>query len=221
MRNIHTIRLVNARALAKDFPTKTAFAERLGKEPTQVSRFMGKNPTKRIGDLIAEQIEIAFGKPKGWLDIDHTSNNIDEQSWAINEIEKQKPENVPLISWVQAGSWSEAVDNYQPGDADSHYPCPEKHSANTFALTVVGESMYPDFIPGEIIYVDPEVQASSGSCVVIRQNGDTEATFKQLMLDGSKKYLKALNPNWPTPIIEMLPDAVICGVVIGSYRKRN
>jgi SOS-response transcriptional repressor LexA len=128
---------------------------------------------------------------------------------------------IPLISWVQAGTWSEIIDNFQPGDAYAHYPCPEKHSSSTFALTIVGESMYPDFIPGEIIYVDPEVEAQSGSCVVIRQNGDTETTFKQLMLDGSKKYLKALNPNWPNPIIEMLPDAVICGVVIGSYRKRN
>lgn len=127
---------------------------------------------------------------------------------------------VPLISWVQAGSWSEVVDNFQPGDAEEHYPCPERHSDSTFALTVVGESMFPDFVPGEIIYVDPCVEATSGSCVVVRQNGD-EATFKQLMLDGNNKYLKALNPNWPNPIIEMLPDATICGVVIGSYRKRN
>ncbi len=127
---------------------------------------------------------------------------------------------IPLISWVQAGAWSEVVDSFQPGDADEYYPCPEAHSDNTFALTVIGESMYPDFIPGELIYVDPCVEAVSGSCVVVRQNGDTEATFKQLMFDGSKKYLKALNPSWPTPIIEMLPDAVICGVVIGSYRKR-
>jgi SOS-response transcriptional repressor LexA len=128
---------------------------------------------------------------------------------------------VPLISWVQAGAWSEVIDNFLPGDTDQYYPCPEKHSKSTFALTVVGESMYPDFIPGEIIYVDPEVEASSGSCVVVRQNGDLDATFKQLMFDGSKRYLKALNPSWPVPIIEMLPDAVICGVVIGSYRKRN
>lgn len=128
---------------------------------------------------------------------------------------------VPLISWVQAGAWCEVVDNFQQEDTDEYYPCPEKHSEHTFALIVIGESMYPDFIPGEIIYVDPLVEPQSGSCVVVRQNGDNEATFKQLMYDGSKKYLKALNPNWPTPIIEMLPDAVICGVVIGSYRKRS
>lgn len=81
--------------------------------------------------------------------------------------------------------------------------------------------MSPDYINGEIIFVDPEVEARNGSCVVVRQNGNSEATFKQLIIDGSQKYLKALNPNWPSPIIEMLPDATICGVVIGSYRKRN
>lgn len=128
---------------------------------------------------------------------------------------------VPLISWVQAGSWADISDVFQPSEADEYYPCPEKHSKHTFALKVVGESMWPDYIDGEIIFVDPEAEARHGSCVVVRQNGHTEATFKQLIIDGSQKYLKALNPNWPNPIIEMLPDAVISGVVIGSYRKRN
>jgi SOS-response transcriptional repressor LexA len=128
---------------------------------------------------------------------------------------------VPLINWVQAGAWTDIVDSFSIGCAEEYYPCPDKHGKNTFALTIVGESMHPEYSPGEIIYVDPEVEAVNGSCVVVRQNGDTEATFKQLMLDGSKKYLKALNPDWPSPIVEILPDAVICGVVIGSYRKRN
>jgi len=125
--------------------------------------------------------------------------------------------SIPLISWVQAGHWADI----HLSDVETFYPCPEKHSQSTYSLEVKGESMSPDFINGEIIFVDPEVEARNGSCVVIRQNGNAEATFKQLIIDGSQKYLKALNPNWPNPIIEMLPDAVICGVVIGSYRKRN
>lgn len=124
--------------------------------------------------------------------------------------------SIPLISWIQAGHWTDI----HLGDVEEFYPCPEKHSKLTYALEVHGESMSPDFVNGEIIFVDPEVEARNGSCVVVRQNGNTEATFKQLIIDGSQKYLKALNPNWPNPIIEMLPDAVICGVVIGSYRKR-
>jgi SOS-response transcriptional repressor LexA len=125
--------------------------------------------------------------------------------------------SIPLISWVQAGQWADI----QLGEIEQFYPCPENHSQHTYALEVKGESMSPDYINGEIIFVDPEVEARNGSCVVVRQNGNSEATFKQLIVDGNQKYLKALNPNWPSPIIEMLPDATICGVVIGSYRKRN
>jgi SOS-response transcriptional repressor LexA len=129
---------------------------------------------------------------------------------------------MPVISWVQAGTWCESVLFSTIEDEFTEwYPCPEKHSPQAFALKVRGESMYPDFIDGDIIYVDPEVKAENGSCVIIIQNGDTEATFKQLIVDGSNRYLKALNPNWPTQFIEVLPDARICGVVIGSYRKRN
>lgn len=129
--------------------------------------------------------------------------------------------SVPLISWVQAGTWMNIVEGFAFEDAEEYYPCPEKHSNSTFALTVIGESMSPDFIPGEIIYVDPDVEPTNGACVVVQQDDNGEATFKQLITDGNKRYLKALNPDWPTPIIEMMPDATICGVVIGSYRKRN
>ena len=159
--------------------------------------------------------------------IDVYQNVLDNQGRFMDKLgidDQSKPDPyrnlVPLISWVQAGNWSEVIDNFQPGDADEFYPCPEKHSKSTFALTVIGESMATSFVPGEIIYIDPEVSPESGSYVVVRQNGD-QATFKQLMFDGEKKYLKALNPDWPNPIIEMLPDAIICGVCIGSYRKRN
>lgn len=131
-----------------------------------------------------------------------------------------KQKVVPLISWVQAGAWEDINDIFHPQTAEEFYPCPENHSKYTYALKVVGESMWPDFIEGDIIFVDPETEARNGSCVIVRQNGNTEATFKQLIIDGSQKYLKALNPNWPNPIIEMLPDATISGVVIGSYRKR-
>lgn len=127
---------------------------------------------------------------------------------------------IPLISWVKAGSWSPVIDNFQPGDAEDFYPCPEKTSGSTFALKVTGESMSPTYENGEIIFVDPEVMPINGSDVVVRQNGDSEATFKRLILDGDKMFLKALNPNCPTPIMEMLSDAHICGVVVGSYRKR-
>lgn len=116
---------------------------------------------------------------------------------------------VPLISWVQAGEWQTVIDNLLPGQGE-RIETTWKARAHTYALRVIGDSMEPKFPDGCIIIVEPEEVAQSGSFVVVRQNGD-EATFKQLISDGSQKWLKPLNPRYP--IMPMSNDAVLCGVV--------
>lgn len=71
--------------------------------------------------------------------------------------------------------------------------------------------MEPKFPEGAILIVEPDESPEAGAYVIVRQNSDTEATFKQLMQDGGRRYLKPLNPRYP--ILELLPDAVFCGVV--------
>lgn len=128
---------------------------------------------------------------------------------------------IPLISWVQAGAWQEISDLYETGEAERWVLCDQPHGSMAFALRVRGESMRDptgqrSFDDGDIIHVDPERPYGNGSLVVVRVNGDNEATFKQLVLEGGRKYLKALNPHWPNQIIEMPEDSVIAGVVIGK-----
>lgn len=128
---------------------------------------------------------------------------------------------VPLISWVQAGAWQEVVDVETASDAERWILCPVPHSSKTFALKVVGQSMQNpgdrhSFDDGDIIHVDPEVPAENKSLVVVQINGDTEATFKQLIIEGGQHFLKALNPAWPNRIIQMPEDSRICGVVISK-----
>lgn len=132
--------------------------------------------------------------------------------------------DVPLISWVQAGDWCEAINNFESGDAEKWLPCPTCHSEKTFALRVRGISMFnPDgdysFKEGEIIYVDPERQPLNGSFVVVRLEDKNEVTFKQLIIEGEHKYLQAINPDWPKKIIEIDGNATICGVVIYAGRE--
>ena len=50
---------------------------------------------------------------------------------------------VPLISWVQAGNFTEAS-IFSPSDYE-YFPCPVKCGPNTFALKVEGESMLNRF----------------------------------------------------------------------------
>lgn len=130
---------------------------------------------------------------------------------------------LPLISWVQAGSWTEVVDNFQPGDAEDWIPCPFRHGPNAFILKVVGESNYDptgpkSYSPGDFIAVDPRPEPHNHSMVVVRVDHEDRATFKQLLIeeDGTM-LLKALNPSWPNRVFAMPAGSRIVGVVIGKW----
>ena len=101
---------------------------------------------------------------------------------------------VPLLSDVQAGMYKMHVDNFHPGDGGSELintSVPVKK--HTFALRVTGDSMEPDFVPGMVIIIEPEMEAQPGD-FVIAKNGEGETTFKQLIKDGGDWYLKPMNP---------------------------
>ena len=122
---------------------------------------------------------------------------------------------LPLISWVQAGAWAEIADPREPGTYEKLVPVTRRYSNRAFALRIVGDSMSaPDgdsFPDGSIIAVEPNQEAKSGSYVVVRTVGSDEATFKQLVIEGDRRYLKPRNPRYP--IIEITQEATICGVV--------
>ena len=119
---------------------------------------------------------------------------------------------VPLISWVQAGAWSE-ISEIKEYDAD-RYLCPVKCSDQTFALKVHGVSMEPKFYEGDLIFVDPEAECIHGSYVVARLDDNNEATFKQLIIESGHKFLKAANPNWPEQLTPINGNCTLVGKII-------
>ena len=74
--------------------------------------------------------------------------------------------------------------------------------------------MEPRFHEGDLIFVDPGAAADSGKYVVVKLAGSPEATFRQLIVEEGRRYLKALNPDWPNRITEVDQSATICGVVV-------
>lgn len=119
---------------------------------------------------------------------------------------------LPLVSMVQAGAWSEIQE--PSASYDELYPCPVKCSSDSFVVRVEGQSMMNAFYPGDLLYVDPESQPINGSFVIARLDDENQATFKQLVIDGNKKYLKAMNPDWPNKFIEINGNCTIVGKVI-------
>ncbi|MDN3488749.1 XRE family transcriptional regulator [Pseudoalteromonas sp. APC 3694] len=118
----------------------------------------------------------------------------------------------PLISWVQAGSWSE-ITEIKAYDAE-RFMCPVNCSDLTFVLKVQGISMEPKFDEGDLIFVDPEAECIHGSYVVARLDDDNQATFKQLIIENGHKFLKAANPNWPEQLIPINGNCTLVGKVV-------
>jgi SOS-response transcriptional repressor LexA len=133
---------------------------------------------------------------------------------------------IPLISHVQAGHMTEAVDPYASGDADDWLITDLDLSSNAFALEIKGDSMLPEFSPGDRVIIDPSIQPDPGNYVVAK-NGDNEATFKKYRPRGVNERgehvfeLVPLNEDYPSMRSDITHIQIIGTMVEHRrYRKR-
>lgn len=243
--DLYRTRHKNLRQLMDELGGQKALVEASGKGQAQISQLVKLTNYKRMGEKLAREIERKCGKPMGWLDEDFSgplysglatdnlygldedppmfslSKNADRVGEEVppgdNYINtKKRIRRVPVISQIQAGSWSEIVDNFEPGDADEWQETTADLGPHGFALIVVGDSMYnqhhdKSIPPGATVYVHPGLEAQNGDIVVARTNGNLEATVKQLVIDGPHTYLNPLNPNYKPIVADN--DCEIVGVV--------
>lgn len=198
---------------------KSAIARAAGKSPAAVTQWIS-GETKEIKADSAAGIQAATGFSAVWI----ATGKGPKMAAVGNVSPAHERKRVPLISWVQAGVWSEVQDTFAPGEADywesAFSSSPGDHA---FALVVEGESMtspYPgelSFPPGTIIIVDPDRASDAGDYVVAKDVSTQQATFKRLTCDGGRWYLKPLNPTYPTLEIDD-PAIRVIGRVI-EYRN--
>ncbi len=129
----------------------------------------------------------------------------------------------PEISWVQAGVACEAMDLFNVGDFEAIHPSDAWAGPNGFWLKVRGPSMTStngiSFSEGMIILVAPGSDVESGQYVVAKLIDTNEATFKQLIRDSGKAYLKPLNPAFPT--VEVDDTWTVVGRVVDAKWPRS
>lgn len=101
---------------------------------------------------------------------------------------------VPLLSWVKAGDWTEVSDVPELGGAEEWVDTGVK-GPNVFALRVVGDSMEPEFKEGEIVIVNPNLEARVNDYVIVK-NCEEEASLKQLKRYGNRWIFHPLNPKY-------------------------
>lgn len=235
--DVKEIRRRNLEVLVREAGTAAALAAKAETSPAYLSQISTGSPGKsgkarNVGDDLARKLESAMGKPRGWMDYRHDGYQPDSRHnvpVVIRDAERHMDyvsgENIhpgpdiqgglPLISWVKAGGWAEVEDPFEPGEYERLVPVTRRYSNRAFALRVEGDSMQSadgtSFPNGSIICVEPMQAAKNGSYVVARLDDSMEATFKQLIIDGDRTYLKPLNPRYPIMPVE--GELTICGVV--------
>jgi SOS-response transcriptional repressor LexA len=195
-------------------------ARATGKSSAAVTKWLrGENIPKTEA---LKQIAKLLNVDDGWLLTGKGSPSKLDSNIDLSQKIPLEGRPIPVISWVAAGSLSSIETVLKDTEIDEWLPPNKDCGKSGYGLKVTGMSMSPFFLPDDRIYVNPEVQTfdlQTGDLVIIACYGETEATFKKLIIEGDNKYLQPLNPNWPEQIIKLSEDCRLVGKVVGLYRK--
>lgn len=217
-------RLYQAARELKDVVGQSAVGRLLNASPQTIKNWESRGVSK-TGAITAQEI---VGCSATWvLEGTGLMTAMFREPDAVSNIEPvERKKRVPLISWVRAGLWNDVQDPFHPGEADDWAEAYDTRPGdNAFALRVIGDSMTNPvpgdrtFPEGTIIIVDPGRSADAGDYVVAKDIGTQKATFKRLVSDGGRWYLKPLNPAYPTVEIDD-PNIRVIGKVI-EYQTRG
>jgi repressor LexA len=105
---------------------------------------------------------------------------------------------VPVINDIMAGYPVDFDDKgYPPGGADDYVRCPDLHDPNSFAVRVVGDSMEPKYLEGDIIIFSPAADVNNGDDCFVRMTDPHETTFKQVFFEEEGRIrLQPRNNNY-------------------------
>lgn len=177
--------------------------------------------TKSLRAETAALLEAATGYRAGWLATGRGPKLASESNVAAAPLGARR---IPLLDYVQAGAWTEAM-GYSIGAVEPEALLTDLElSEQAFALEIKGNSMQPDFSPGDRVIIDPAIQPSPGDFVVAK-NGEHEATFKRFRktanLAGEQVIeLVPLNPDYPSLRSDVNP-LVIIGTMVEHRRYRR
>jgi SOS-response transcriptional repressor LexA len=212
--NIKDIRRKNLRKLARSVGGITDLSEHLDRSQSQISHLIGNSPIKNIGDRLASHIEKVFNKPHGWLDHEHAT----EEGEGVYRYENSQPYyQVPLLSSQEVKERFLHFIKTSPKVYAKYLSTNIPLSSDAFALHVENDCMEtaqgPSFPKNCIIVLDTDCVAHNAAFILakIKQDPGSTLLFRQLVIDGNRRYLKALNQHYP--LTEMQADDTTCGVV--------
>ena len=209
---IEVIRRENTKNLMADSGlTRREFADKSGINYALLGHYIGKNPTKAIGDEIAQKIEAFFGKPLNWLDHEHGEN--EELLESIkNSNTVQVSDNtsdmieIPLYSvYFCCGDGDTNCEFEEIKGKRSFHPSfftSKGVSPDNFKLVCASNgSMKPYINDGDEVGIDiSATEVHDGGVYAILLDGDR--MFKQIFREaGGALKLHSFNPDYPDRLV--------------------
>ena len=111
---------------------------------------------------------------------------------------------IPIINRVAAGYPVDFDDlQYPAGFADDYVRCPDIDDPHAFGVRVIGDSMEPRFVQGDIVIFSPAVEVRSGDDCFVRLATPHETTFKRIFFEADNMVrLQPRNEKYSPMVIE-------------------
>lgn len=127
---------------------------------------------------------------------------------------------IPLLRWdtvIDDLSNLEAVKIQKTKENNFIYAAYD--AEKTFALEMIGNSMFPLFPEGSILIFDKDKLQYDGGYALIYTYSSKKILFKQLLIDDPKLYFKSCNPAFKDSITQLTDQDKILAMLVMSQMQ--
>ncbi len=167
--------------------SQAKFAKQINVAQNTVSNW--ENGNRSIDSEKAIAIAEFFGVTIDYLLGNNIDNNIEPISLPKDVVK------IPVLGRIPAGIPIEAIE-----DVLEYIEIPEEMTRGGkefFALKIQGDSMYPEYLSGDIVIFEVSPTCETGDDCAVMVNGD-DATFKRIERKENGIMVKPLNPEYET-----------------------
>lgn len=120
-----SIRRMNVRNLAEEVGGITKLADMAHTSQSYLSQIIGPNPSRQVGDSLARQVEQATGRPHGWLDQSHITDEKKTKARMVFDALLELPEAkidavMQLLNMTPAGNSNQLIAEDKNGPKETH-----------------------------------------------------------------------------------------------------
>jgi|SRR5579872_4914794 len=189
----------------------TQLSQETGLPPSTISRLRSSTTecSPNLSSLIpiADYFSITISQLIGEEPIDKNHNNFKPS--IIKKI------SIPILTTETITNYLDGINNDNFSFLNIDFPV----SKHTFAYYLQGNAMEPQFPDKTILIIDPAIVIENLDHLLVIPYGNKAPIFRQVLMDGDEKYLRALNPLFKE-FIKLTQDShKILGVMVQSRRS--